>query len=288
MFRVIYALIPALLAAVYLFRGRAFLLVFVCVAGCVLAEAAIQRLRKKPFTLDDGSSILTGLLLAFCLPPSIKWYAALLGALFAIGVVKHVFGGLGYNIFNPALGGRAFIAAAYPAMINRWTEPFSLAAVSTATPLALRKFDGVSLPVNDLFWGNVPGCLGETSAVLLILGGGYLLVRQIADWRIPLSMLVATVIVSSLFYLIDPLNGSPLFHLFSGGLMLGTFFMATDPVTTPLTKKGRFLFGSGCGILIMVIRYFGGLPEGVMYAILFMNALVPLINRYTRPAGFGR
>ena len=177
--------------------------------------------------------------------------------------------------------------ATYPKMLTTYILPFSLDSISNATPLALRKFSHILVSLKDLFLGNVAGSLGETSALCLIIGGIYLLIRKIADWRIPVSMLITVLGISSIFYLINPLNGSPLFHLFSGGFLLGVFFMATDPVTTPITKKGRYIFGVGCGILIMVIRIFSGLPEGVMYSILFMNAITPLINRYTRPRRFG-
>ncbi len=289
MYQVIYALIPVVLVSVYFFKLKALFVIVNCVVSCVLTEGVILRLRKMPSTLKDGSAALSGLLLALSLPPSISWYAATLGSIFAMFIAKHIFGGLGYNIFNPALAGRAFLAAAYPKMITTWVMPFSLSAVTGATPLALRKFDHrIFSSIADVMLGNIPGCLGETSALLLIAGGLYLLLRRIIDWRIPLSILSVISLISLAFYVINPLNGSPLFHLFSGGIMLGVFFMATDPVTTPVTKKGRFTYGIGCAVLIMVIRYFGGLAEGVMYSILFMNAIVPLINRYTRPLSFGR
>jgi electron transport complex protein RnfD len=247
----------------------------------------VLKIRRKPSSISDYSAALTGLLLGLSLPPSTKWYAATVGSIFAILVGKQIFGGVGQNIFNPALLGRAFLMAAYPSMLTTWVNPFTLDAVTQATPLALRKFDHIIAPLGDLFLGRVSGSLGETSALCLILGGIYLLIRGIADWRLPVSIIVTATLVSSLFYSLDPLWGSPLFHLLSGGFMLGVFFMATDPVTTPVTKKGRYIFGIGCGILLMVIRYFSGLPEGVMYSILFMNALVPLINRYTQPLPFG-
>lgn len=285
--QVVIALIPVSGAAFFLFKEQAFLLLINCVISCVVSEAFILRIRKKPSQINDFSAVVTGLVLAFVLPPSTRWYAATIGSVTAIMVGKHLFGGLGQNIFNPALVGRAFLVAAYPKMLTSWVNPFSLDAVTSATPLALHKFDGVSTPLRELFIGTIPGSLGETSSFCLIIGGIYLLLRKVADWRIPLSYLLTVAIISSCYYFFDPAKGIPLFHLCSGGLLLGALFIATDPVTSPSTKSGRFIFGAGCGILTMIIRYFSGLPEGVMYAILFMNALTPLINRYTIPKPFG-
>lgn len=286
--QVIYALIPAVIASIVFFKYRAIYLILNCVISAVITEETILRIRKKPSQTKDFSAVLTGLLLALILPPSISWYAASLGAIFAIIVGKQLFGGLGYNIFNPALIGRAFLVAAYPKMLTTYIEPFSVDTISKATPLALRKFSQVITPAADLFFGNVSGSLGETSALCLILGGAYLLIRKIADWRIPAGMIITAIAVSAMFSFINPLNGSVLFHLFSGGFLIGALFMATDPVTTPVTKKGRYMFGIGAAALILIIRYFGGLPEGVMYSILFMNAFTPLINRYTKPKRFGQ
>ena len=290
--QVMCALAPAVIASVWLFRERAVFLILNCMLTSYLTEIVIFRIRKKTRASSslfggDGSALLTGLLLALVLPPAMRWYAASIGSVFAVLVSKELFGGLGQNIFNPALMGRAFLMAAYPTMLTTWTNPFTLDAVTRATPLALRKFDHVITPLRDLFLGTVSGSLGETSGICLLLGGIYLLIRNIADWRIPLSMFLSTLVVSSFFYFMDPSWGSPLFHIFSGGFLLGAFFMATDPVTTPMSKVGRYIFGGGCGILILVIRYFSGYPEGVMFSILFMNALVPLIDRYTVPKPFG-
>jgi len=286
--QVLIALIPAILAAFYLFGLRALLLIGLCTASAVLSEWLIIRIRKKPATLSDGSAVVSGVLLALILPPSTAWYAAVLGSAFAIIIGKHVFGGLGKNIFNPALIGRAFLMAAYPQMLNTYIAVRSVDAVTSATPLTLLKFSHEPSSLSALFWGTTSGSLGETSAFCLLLGGGYLLIRKIADWRIPISLLLTTTIISIIGFQFDPLKGTPLFHFLSGGLLLGAFFMATDPVTTPTTKKGRYIFGIGCGVLIMTLRYFSGFPEGVMYSILFMNALTPLINRYTKPLSFGK
>ncbi|MBD3263914.1 MAG: RnfABCDGE type electron transport complex subunit D [Candidatus Omnitrophica bacterium] len=288
MLQVVVALIPATAASIYFFRQRAVFLIAVCISVSLLTEHIIYRIRRKPSTLGDWSAVVTGLLLALTLPPATKWYAAILGTLFAILVGKHLFGGLGTNIFNPALIGRAFLMAAYPKMMTTFTEPFSVDTVTSATPLSLQKFSASLTPLKELFIGNVAGSLGETSALCIIAGGLYLLIRKIADWRIPLSLLGSVIIVSLIAQFLNQANASVLFHLLSGGLLLGTFFMATDPVTTPISQKGRYIFGAGCGVLIMVIRYFSGLPEGVMYSILFFNSLTPLINRYTPRHPFGR
>jgi electron transport complex protein RnfD len=285
---VIYALLPAVVASVYYFKLRAFLLIIVCIAGTVLSEAIFQKLRRKPVTIYDGSALLTGLLLALVLPPSIPLWAAFLGAVMAIVIGKQIFGGLGQNIFNPALIGRAFLMAAFPVMLTTWIKPGSFEAVSTATPLTLMKFDHEVTSTLSLLLGNTAGSLGETCAIALIIGGIFLILIRAMDWRIPLTYIGTVAVLSSALYFINPEKfATPWFHLFSGGLMLGALFMATDPVTSPITKKGRYIFGVGCGFLVVIIRTWGGLPEGVMYSILLMNAFTPLINRYTVPVQFG-
>lgn len=284
--QVIFALIPAVIASVIFFKYYAVSLILNCMLSAILTEEIILKLRNKPSCFKDGSAALTGLLLALILPPSTKWYGASLGSVFAVFIGKQIFGGLGCNIFNPALIGRAFLVAAYPKMLTTFINPFAVDTISKATPLALRKFNGVIIETSQLFLGNISGSLGETCALGLIIGGIYLLVKKIADWRIPITMVITISVISIIMNFINPLNGSILFHFFSGGVLLGIFFMATDPVTTPVTKKGRYVFGIGAATLIMIIRYWGGLPEGTMYAILFMNALTPLINKYTKPARF--
>ncbi len=288
MWGVIAALLPIMLASIYFFRWPAVKLIAVCVGGCIITEIIFQKLRGKKLSISDGSVVITGLLLAFILPPNLPLGVALLGAVVSIGLGKQIFGGLGLNIFNPALVGRAFLMAAFPALLTRWVEPYTLDAITKATPLGLMKFKGIATPFSDLFLGSTSGSLGETCALAIILGGGYLLIKRYIDWRIPLSIMIAVAISAGTFWLIDSAKyPSPLFHLFAGGLMLGAFFMATDPVASPMTKKGRWIFGIGIGILVVVIRLFGGLPEGVMYAILIMEAAVPLINRISRPRVFG-
>lgn len=284
---VVYFVLPAAIAGVFFFGLSALLLIITCVVSAMITEIACQKIMGKEVSVSDGSAVLTGLLLALCLPPDFPYYLAALGSIFALAIGKHLFGGLGYNIFNPALIGRAFLAAAFPVHITTWMLPKGLAAISSATPLALMKFQHQLTPYWDLFIGNVGGCIGETSALLLLLGGLFLAWR-IQQWHIPLSYLGSVVVFGGIFWLVNPaLYPDPLFHLLAGGLMLGAFFMINDPVTSPLTKKGMIIFGVGAGILVVVIRLFSGLPEGVMYSILIMNAFVPLINRYTRPRILG-
>ncbi len=304
---VLVGLTPAVLVSIYFFRLYALLLILVCVGACCATEAIFQRLRKRPVTLSDWSAVVTGVLLALVLPPrlfpeqvaggsalaaELTWLGvAALGSVFAIAVVKQLFGGLGSNVFNPALMGRAFLMAAFPGFLTTWTHPVTLKvvdAVTEATPLAAWKFGHTATPLADLLLGEIPGSLGETCALALIIGGVYLILKAHADWRVPLSMLATVVALTGGLWLLDSEEyASPVFHLFAGGLMLGVFFMATDPVTTPVTKMGRWVFGIGAGALMVLIRVKGGPPEGVMYSILLMNAVTPLINRWTRPKQLG-
>jgi electron transport complex protein RnfD len=289
MWGVIVGLIPVVLASIYFFRIRAIILLASCITVSLLAETVFQKMRGKPFSLRDGSAVLTGALLALTLPPGLSPWQACLGSLVAIGLGKQIFGGLGYNIFNPALVGRAFLMAAFPVHLTTWNEPFSLDAVTGASPLGLMKFQHLSTPWLDLFFGNVAGSLGETSGFLILIGALYVIVKGYSDWRIPLSFLFTVASLAAVTHFLNPLRyPDTAFHLFSGGLLLGACFMATDPVTTPVTKMGRWIFGCGCGLIVIVIRLWGGLPEGVMYSILIMNAASPLINRFTRPRRFGR
>ncbi|MDH3333530.1 MAG: RnfABCDGE type electron transport complex subunit D, partial [Gammaproteobacteria bacterium] len=253
--------------------------------------------------------ILTGLLLGLTLPPGLPLWMAFLGGFVGIALGKVIWGGLGHNLFNPALLGRAFLLATFPIAMTTWVPavvdggflqiypgnlalPFMQAqidAMSSATPLGMLKFEGEVTPLADLMLGNVSGSLGETSGLLLALGGVYLWLRRDLDWRIPVSILLTVVIFSAVLGLFDAERfPTPLFSVFSGGLLLGAIYMATDPVTSPVTPKGTWIFGIGTGVLVMLIRVFGGLPEGVMYAILLMNAATPLIDRYTQPRVFGR
>ena len=288
MWGVFIALLPLVIASIIFFKLLAVQLIVSCIISCVATEAIIQKIRKKPITISDGSAVVTGMLLALVLPPAIPVWQASLGSVVAIGLGKQLFGGLGFNIFNPALLGRAFLMAAFPAFLTKWTHPFTLDAVTSATPLGLMKFEHVQVPYLDLFLGNISGSLGETSALAILLGAAYLFFRRYADWRIPLSFLLTSSLLGGILYLTDPAAfPTPLFQTLSGGMLIGAIFMATDPVTSPVTKKGRWIFGIGCGIFVIVIRTWSGLPEGVMYSILLMNSITPLLNRYTKPSRFG-
>lgn len=293
MHSVVMALFPATAASVYFFGWRALLLIVVCVAACLGTEYAFQKIRRKPVRIYDGSAIITGMLLAMTLPAGFPLYAAVLGSVFAIGVGKQLFGGLGYNIFNPALLGRAFLMATYPVLTTTWVWPRTMGgamdAVTAATPLAMAKFEGkVDFPIMDLLLGNTAGSLGETSALAIIIGGLYLRYKGYINWKLPLGYLGTIAAFSAIFWLVNPAKyPSPLFHIFAGGAMLGAWFMVTDMVTSPMTSLGQWIFVVVAGIMAVVIRLFGGLPEGVMYSILFMNAFVPLLNKHTRPRVFG-
>ena len=288
---VIIALLPATIAGVVFFGLRALGLVLTCVITAVITEFIINKIMKREQTISDGSAIVTGLLLSLTVSPSLPFFAAILGSIFAISIGKMLFGGLGYNIFNPALIGRAFLAAAFPVHMTSWVVPFAYKSVETitsATPLAVMKFQQVLTPYWDLLIGNVSGSIGETSALFILIPALLLTRLGLINWRIPVSYLGSVVILGGIFWLINPAQyPDPLFHLLAGGLMLGAWFMATDLVTSPLTKKGMWFFGLGAGILVVVIRLFSGLPEGVMYSILIMNALVPLLNKYMRPRILG-
>jgi electron transport complex protein RnfD len=285
---VMIALSPVVLVSCYYFRWRAVCLILVCIVSCLATEVLFQSMRRKKPTIDDCSAVVTGILLALILPPTLPLGIAVLGSVVAIALGKQIFGGLGYNIFNPALIGRAFLMAAFPVALTSWVEPVTLDAVTRATPLGLMKFEKITTPIVALFLGKTAGSLGETSALAIILGGIYLLGRKYADWRIPVAYIGTVIGLGTVNYLINPAqNPTPLFQLFAGGFMLGAFFMATDPVTSPVTKKGRWIFGCGAGFFLFVIRLWGGLPEGVMYSILLMNAFSPLINRLTRPRVLG-
>lgn len=285
---VLLALCPALLAALWFFRLPALLVIVACVASAYAAELVCLKVMKKEST-GENSAIVTGLLLAFCVPPTLPLWMAALGSIFSIVIAKHLFGGLGQNIFNPALIGRAFLLASFPVAMTTWTTP--LDGLTTASPLGIMKeATGQALPsISQLFLGTVSGSIGETSAVAILIGGAYLLYRGHIDWRIPGSFLGTVFILTSIIGLIKGEGlWYPLFHLCAGGLLLGAFFMATDWVTSPVTRLGRILFGTGCGLLVVLIRLKGGYPEGVAYSILLMNVVTPLLDRYTRARVFGR
>ena len=312
MFDVIIGLVPAMAMAGYYFRIRAFVLIFTCVFSAVVTEWLCNIIVKKarPFeSLGDLSAIVTGIILALSVPPGLPFWAAIIGSIFAIAIGKMVFGGLGSNIFNPAMVGRAFLSACFGVLMTTWTVPATLdtkmpqiAADNTinartqATPLAWSKnaiktktaAGIVNRQLEDTFTGEIGGCLGETSAIALLLGGLYLLIRKTINVHIPLAVSLSAFVFASVGYLINSeAYVSPLVHMTSGGMLLCVFFIATDPVTAPLTTRGRCIFGVGVGGLTMLIRIVGEYPEGVMYAILLMNAVTPLIDRFCRltPAG---
>ncbi len=288
MLDVIIALIPAAIASVILFGWRALLVLAVTVLSCVLSEYVCRKVMKRDNTIGDLSAVVTGILLAFNLPVSINLFMAAFGSIVAIVVVKQMFGGIGQNFVNPALTARIVLMTSFPTAMNTWTAPFaytgaSADAVTTATPLAVLQgtAEGTLPSYLDLFLGLRGGCLGEVCAAALLLGGLYLVARRVISPVIPLCYL-GTVAVFALI-----LGQDPLVHLLTGGLLLGAIFMATDYTTSPLTFKGRIVFGIGCGILTVLIRQFGALPEGVSFSIIIMNILVPHIERLTRPRPFG-
>lgn len=277
MLTVIASLLPATGVAIYLFGLSALGVVVASIAGATIAEALCLWARKRPLLLWDGSAALTGLLLALTLPPQLPLWMAALGGAVAIGIGKHAFGGLGANPFNPALVGRAFLGASFAAPMSTWPRPFD--GVTGATPLVEIGATGSYRDLWSLVTGTTGGSLGETSAVALLVGGAALLIRGIIDWRIPVGV-VGTTALFAVLAGVDPIA-----HILSGGLLLGAFFMATDWVTSPITRKGKWIFAVGVGVLTMVIRLWAAAPEGVSYAILLMNGATPLINVMTRPRG---
>lgn len=284
---VIIALLPATIAAIYYFRFGAIVNILVAVLGAVAAEYLIQKLMKKPITIKDYSAAVTGLLLAFNVPSTLPWWMTLIGSVFAIAVVKQLFGGLGHNFMNPALAARAVLLASWPVEMTSWVTT-GADAVATATPLAVIKgaeAGATSASMFDLLIGNVGGCIGETSAILLIIGGIYLIYRGVITYVIP-TYYIGTVAV--LTFIFSGFDFSMLsYNILAGGLILGAFFMATDYTTSPVSKKGQIIYAIGCGLLTAVIRYYGGYPEGVSYSILLMNVATPLIDKYISPRVFG-
>lgn len=315
MMRVQLALLPALAFAVLIFGVRVLLLTLAVTAASLAAELIVKKIRKRPLSCP-GATIITAMLLVMTLPPSIPFGLAIIGALFAILIAKEAFGGLGFNIFNPALAGRAFLQAAFPVQMANYSAPGSdfvnsithasqkfIDTMSKGTPLGEDTFDMSTILSNPDFFdkvqqelpyiknmliGNTSGSIGETSFILLLLGGIFLIMTKTIDWRIPVGMTIPVVLISLVLSIKSPwLFSTPLFHLAGGGFAIGAFFMATDMVTSPVTKKGTWIFALLTGALIIIIRIFSSLPEGVMFSILFMNAAVPLINKYTKPKIYG-
>ena len=319
MYHVLYALAPVCVFSVWQFGLSAFALIFTCTVVCMLSERLFCRLANRPSTVSDGSAAITGILLALTLPPGFPLWMAALGAFVSFALGKALFGGIGFNIFNPALVGRAFLQAAFPVAITTWSPSFatgrftelvpsalalpfckppsidiwaqsvSVDGFSGATPLALQKFSQINTDVWQLLIGMTSGSAGETCALLLMAAGAYLIARRVMDWRIPAAVLGSAFIMSSAFYLADSsVFPNPFFMLFSGGLMLGAIFMASDMVGSPVTPLGVWIYGALIGGLTVLIRLKGGLPDGVMYAILLGNALTPLIDQWTQPRIFGQ
>ncbi len=301
---VIYAMLPAMLVALYTFGWDAMRLTLIAVLSCLLFEQLISGyLLGKKMTITDGSAVITGMLLAFNLPSNLPWYMIVIGSAVAIGIGKMSFGGLGNNPFNPALVGRVFLLTSFPVAMTNWPVPITQGAVdatSGATALGILKDglrQGETVPALmeempnylNMFLGYHGGSIGEMSGLALLIGLIYMLYRKIVTWHVPVSMIVTVFVLTGLFWLIDPSQyANPVFHLLTGGVMLGAVFMATDYVTSPFTHRGMLIFGVGIGLITVLIRLFGNYPEGVSFAILIMNAFVPLINKYTRPRLFGQ
>jgi electron transport complex protein RnfD len=282
---VIISLLPAMAGSVYFFGFYVLKVIFVSIISCFFSELLFQILMKKEIRIYDGSAIVTGILFAFVLPPRIPLWIVALGGFLAIFLVKELFGGIGFNIFNPALTARAILLASYPVEMTKFINVFDyrIDAITSPTPLFIMK-ENINQPLPSLwqmFIGNHPGCIGETSTILLLLGAIFLLSKKVITWHIPVSYILTVAILSLIF------KEKVFYQIMGGGLILGAFFMATDYVTSPITRKGKIIFGIGCGIITFLIRKAGGYPEGVCYSILFMNMLVPVINRYTIPKKFG-
>ncbi|ABK43208.1 electron transport complex, RnfABCDGE type, D subunit [Magnetococcus marinus MC-1] len=327
MLNVIKALAPATLLSIFLFGWPALLVIVLTVLSCVVMERLTNMLRGRPSTIGDYSAILTGLLLALTLPPHSPWWICVVGGVFAIGVGKSVYGGLGYNMFNPALIARVFLLISFPVQLTTWpqisplfaADSFSLAqsfsiifagdygsvvmdSITAATPLGHYRIEtGLGKSVAEALGGDfgfsfshsiagdIGGSLGETSALALVAGGIWMIRKGLITWHIPVSMILGTVIPATVMWLINgDVYPDPLFHLVTGGLLLGAFFMATDMVTSPVTPRGMLIFGGLCGVLTYVIRTWGGYPEGVSFAVVIMNTAVPLIDQYTKPVVYGK
>ena len=296
MIGVFVALIPAYLAGLYFFGLGALIISLTAILSCVAFEYLIQRfILKGSITITDGSAALTGILLAFNLPTNLPVWQVVIGSFVAIGIAKMSFGGLGNNPFNPALVARVFLLISFPAQMTSWPKPIPwnpsyLDAVTAATPLAILKGQFSEVPSTlNLFIGNVGGSMGEVSALALLIGFAYLLIRKIITWHIPVSILATVALFTAILHFANPdaFIGTPVYHLLTGGLMLGAIYMATDYVTSPMTSRGMLIFGVGIGVITVIIRVFGAYPEGVSFAILIMNAFTPLINKYVKPKRFG-
>ncbi|CAN2042022.1 Ion-translocating oxidoreductase complex subunit D [Candidatus Magnetomoraceae bacterium gMMP-15] len=288
---VLIALIPIVFMSVYIFKWYAVKQIIICVLSCLAAEALFTKMRARSLNLQDCSAAVTGIILALSLPGTAPLYVGVIASFAAIGIGKIIFGGVGMNIFNPAMVGRAFVMIAFASALaaSGYEDPASsIDIITQATPMDAFKQSGISVSLWDLFWGTTNGSLGETSAIACIIGGIYLCVRRTASWEIPVGLLSSVIFLGGLENLANLGSGWTVFHhVFGGALLFGAFFIATDPVTSPLTSKGKFIFGAGVGFFIMILRLFSGYPEGVMFAVLMMNSLTPLINRWTIPRPLG-
>jgi electron transport complex protein RnfD len=296
------SLLPAVIMSIYYFGPKAAYVTGLCILASVLSEHIYQKALKKESTIGDGSAFLTGLLLGMNLPPSVPFYIPLIGSFVAIIITKMLFGGIGYNIFNPALIGRAFLLISFPKLMTIWSEPtarfIAMDAKTTATPLGILKEEGLAQLMEvfedkadlymNLLMGSSAGSLGETSVIALLAGAAILFYKRYITWHVPIPFLATVAVIAWAFGGESGLfTGDPIIHLLSGGLILGAFFMATDYVSCPTVRKGQIIFGTGCGAITMLIRLKGGFPEGVMFAILLMNCFAPLIDRSVQPAMFG-
>jgi len=289
MFTVVLAMLPACLAGIWFFGFAALKVLLLCTVSCVVIEEGWNKLMKRASTWKDGSAILTGILLGMNLNAGVPWWVCVLGGVLAIILGKQLFGGLGYNPFNPALVARVGLLIGLPEIMTTWNTPQAgsmvVDTVTAATPLGM---EPGTTSLGSLLTGNVGGCLGETSAIALLIGGAILLAFKLIKWQVPLAFIGTVFVITGGAHLISPeTTHSPVFHVLSGGLLLGAFFMATDMVTSPMTKKGALIFGLGCGIMTSAIRLWGSYPEGVSFSILFMNALTPLIDRISISKPFG-
>ncbi len=283
MLNVLIALAPAALCGIYYFGFNSALIIAISILTAIGSELIYQKITKRPITINDLSAVVTGLLLAMNLPPTVPFWLPIIGSIFAIIIVKQLFGGLGQNFMNPALAARAFLLASYPTQMTTWINPD---AISTPTPLALISYPQPT-DYYDAFLGNIGGCIGETAAFALIIGGIYLIYKKVITWHIPILYLLTVFVLSAIFGREGFFMGYPLYELLVGGLLLGAFFMATDYSSSPITPMGKIIMGIGCGVFTVIIRVYGGYPEGVSYSILLMNLTVPLIDKYTKPKVFG-
>jgi electron transport complex protein RnfD len=300
MYSVVFALLPAVIVSILFFGTAALLMYAISIATCIVTEALCQKIMKRPVTVADGSILITAILLAMNLPPSAPWWLVVVGSLTAVVLGKQVYGGLGYNPFNPVLVARVVLLISFPVQMTSWVSPAPLFSgmdmVSMATPLGEVKTELLTSGAIDLARYNyfdftvgfMGGSLGEMSVIALLLGALFLLYRGYITWHIPVTYIATVFVLTGIFWIIDPTSyANPVFHMLAGGLILGACLMATDMLTSPVYPKWMIIFGLGCGILTVVIRLFGGYPEGVAFSILLMNAATPIIDRYTAPRKFG-